>query len=79
VSRILINKARQLLSSQIWPLLKWKSSFKAAGAEVKIGLSLKPNNRKEMKLAQIRETLCMLSEKRHTSIRQLYDVCSFIF
>jgi len=32
--------------------------FKGAGAVVKIGLSLKPNHHKEIKHAQICETLC---------------------
>ncbi len=33
--------------------------FEAAGAVVKISLSFKPNHLKEIKLAQIREMLCM--------------------
>jgi len=36
--------------------------IEAAGAELKIGLSLKLNHHREIKLAQICETLCMKAE-----------------
>ena len=34
--------------SQFWPLVKQVSYFEAVGREVNIGLSLKPNNHKQI-------------------------------
>ena len=59
LSQILINKASCLFLCQGWrPLLNWASFLEAAGAVLKIGLSLKLNHHLEIQLAQICETLC---------------------
>ncbi len=46
LSRIKISKAKWLVSSRFWLLLNWALFFEAAGAVMKIGLSLKPNHHK---------------------------------
>ena len=58
VSRFYINEPRWLFLSQFWPLLNQASFYKAAGAVLKIGLSLKPNHHLQFQLAQISEVLC---------------------
>ena len=56
--RIYTFQPRWLFSSHFWRLSKWMPFFEAAGAVVKIASSLKPNHHNQVKLAQIRDTLC---------------------
>ncbi len=43
-----INDASSLFLSQFWPFLNRALFFEAAGAVLKIGLSLKPNHHQEI-------------------------------
>jgi len=52
------KEARLLFLSQFWPLVNWASFLEAARTVVQIGLSLKLNQRQQILLSQIRETLC---------------------
>ena len=67
---------RWLFLGWFWPFLNWTVLLEAAGAVLKIGMSLKPNHYWEIKLAQVCETPCisvtLLLFKHNTPFRTFF-------